>query len=430
MSSQTYKISFHDTPQYKNFVNYTIFGLALLTAIIAEYMSRTFKIDARPSWELLGKNTFISMAFAAVFFIHLAKCQDFSERYRFLLFSLIVVMIGCLLLPRLFSAHTFPFLGNAWNIVARLLALASLSTYGYQWFRGRRDLTSIVRIVIPAWLFVIALASTPTFLSISTWIHPTYDAFIFSFQDGFGLRIEEFVGTLCNKLPELSIILNIVYNSLPLALGICFLTQRDDEPPIPVLATTGCAIAYILYLYFPVIGPEFTFPGYSAFPHPTVTLINIKTIPRNCMPSMHAAMVYFLWWGSANKSTKWLFRIYAILTLCAVFPYGGHWFTDIVVALPYAVAIWGLCDGRLRVLSAARLRAVVIGAGLVVVWLTCLQMKWFIMASPGWLRWAAIAVTCIASGWLSRPFTSLSTYHSSLLPKSQLGTPTTYSEAL
>jgi hypothetical protein len=108
------------------------------------------------------------------------------------------------------------------------------------------------------------------------------------------------------------------------------------------------------YPLTPSVGPAFVFPGWpwhlpalhsGWIPGP-------PEVPRNAMPSLHAAWALLVCWG-ARETPRWAWAVllpWVVLMLLATVGIGGHYLIDLVAALPLAAAaawITSRISGRL-----------------------------------------------------------------------------------
>ena len=118
---------------------------------------------------------------------------------------------------------------------------------------------------------------------------------------------------------------------------------------------------------------------------------------RNAMPSLHFAGALFVAWGTWSLGTWQRFFGVAFLAVMfvATLGLGEHYLIDLIVAIPFAVAIeaavrrwprWPLAFG--------------VSTGLTVAWMTTLRLHPEILVLPG-VTWIGVIVTlgaCIIVG--------------------------------
>jgi hypothetical protein len=117
------------------------------------------------------------------------------------------------------------------------------------------------------------------------------------------------------------------------------------------------------------------------------------------MPSLHTIIVLLAWWHSRSLPSwcRVLAGVWLIGTLLATLGFGFHYLVDLVVAVPYALAIQAFCVPCLAWRAPIRLAALALGAGLVAGWLVVLRfhLDW-LMPTPA-LPISAAILTVAAS---------------------------------
>jgi hypothetical protein len=133
------------------------------------------------------------------------------------------------------------------------------------------------------------------------------------------------------------------------------------------LAIAGTA----LYLACPAVGPGGAFNGDFPYRIPLAGVIPVSMPPgaRNCMPSMHTAWILCLLW-CAPPMRRWFRAIlwaFAGFTLLYALSAGGHYLVDLIVAVPFALAI------RSAFRSEWKSPGFVLNAAMVVFWFAALR---------------------------------------------------------
>jgi hypothetical protein len=113
------------------------------------------------------------------------------------------------------------------------------------------------------------------------------------------------------------------------------------------------------------------------------------------MPSLHTAWALLLWFNRRQLAVtwQWALRAFVVLTLWAVMGLDDtHWFLDVVVAVPYAVAlqlafVTGVAQTSRRWIDVA------ICSALAGVWLAGLRTGSPLLSLPPVLAWAAVVAT-------------------------------------
>jgi hypothetical protein len=141
-------------------------------------------------------------------------------------------------------------------------------------------------------------------------------------------------------------------------------------------------VGTMLYHLCPAAGPIYTFG--SAFPQhePPVSsqMILLTQGPRNAMPSLHLACALLVWWNSRlwGNWGRVLAGAFLLLTTFATLGLGEHYLIDLVVAVPFSVAVSAACTGSVPMQSMERRLALAGGGLLTLVWLLLFRsaVKW------------------------------------------------------
>ena len=190
----------------------------------------------------------------------------------------------------------------------------------------------------------------------------------------------------------------MIYHALPLAFAILYAAHlrrvRPGSVDILTLMWINALVGYGLYFLYPAAGPLYAFG--AAFPASppapaslALHLIPLKAYP-NAMPSLHMAGVLLIWWNARHwKLGGAIAFAFMVLTALAAVGFGEHYFLDLIVAFPYALAIQAVSTK-----NANRLWAFALGAALTACWFAALLMAPDELATaPVWLMWTLAAFT-------------------------------------
>jgi hypothetical protein len=252
-------------------------------------------------------------------------------------------------------------------------------------------------------LIIPMAASTASFgLWSTSAINPVYDGRVYAFEEILGFKFSLLGVQSYRLLPPLSAIATGCYGILPLAIALIAAAQKDRRAEHAVLMATVFAGAsgFALYYFCPVAGPLHAFK--STYPE-TLPAIPISWPlmtapigpPRNGMPSLHTAWALLLWFNCRNLGVawQWALRVFVALTLWAVMGLDDtHWFLDVVVAVPFAVAVQ-LAFVSSAAQSSRRWIDVAVCSTLTVGWLVGLKTATPLLGLPPVLAWAAVAAT-------------------------------------
>jgi hypothetical protein len=236
------------------------------------------------------------------------------------------------------------------------------------------------------------------------------DAYLYFFDSSLGFQPSFLLGGFLAKCKPLADFAQTVYLGLPVAIAlVCagYLKRPSSWRPLAILASAG-VLGYLLYWIFPAAGPIYiagtNFPNSprlflglgAAGPHP-VTLNS--RVPRNAIPSLHMAWALLLWFNCRpfSGTARSLALLYVVLTVMATLGTGEHYLIDLIVALPFAVAVQALWTPG----HSIRLYAALAGAmSLTFLWLGALRYAaGFFMLSP-FIPWVCVVGTILISLYL------------------------------
>lgn len=356
-------------------------------------------------------NRFFGVALLTAFVFHLRARPSPAEIG-------VVLALTAVLRGGAASDHARTSLIDAATVIAMGVGEASLLVLAGKALRAKGEarsegLTTLARAaVLP--LFV-SLTSTGLFLTSA--LHPaTYDGAAFHLDAGLGGQASLALGRLFASATWLRVIAEIVYVALPLGLGVVYLIRERGGPRHPsdlfdaVLAAG--LVGFALYHACPVAGPAYLFgPG---FPH-LASNLPIDRVPltphllphgvsRNGVPSLHTAWALLLFWHAQSRGPKlaafgaaWL-----AITLLATLGLGEHYVVDLFIGVAFAVAVDAAVSSAVPLADPARLRPIVVGAGLTLAWILILRNAAPFMERQRGLTWALSIVTVALPLWLHR----------------------------
>jgi hypothetical protein len=228
------------------------------------------------------------------------------------------------------------FLGHATLAVLALRGGPSMARYGAAWFAA---------FVVLRW-FGIALfrlgegatADGAMFLIDHALADPAY-------------RVGQWLATR----PAVTATLWLCYGAVPLTLPVAYGASLDDRPRCLRLLW-GWALAGMLgvlcYRIVPVAGPLYALPGWPALPTGvTWRWLDVPvTLIRTGMPSLHLTWTILAWWF-APRSPAWVrptLAVFVATTTVATLGLGQHFLIDLLVAVPFVVAVIALLERRWR----------------------------------------------------------------------------------
>jgi cytochrome P450 len=281
--------------------------------------------------------------------------------------------------------------------------------------RGPERLTALLYL-LPACVALVYTLEAGIFLYFIKACYPiTKDASAYVADAGYGIQLSFATGRLFAALPLLKLVCFAIYVAPPPALVFVYALQMRATRPPPVDVVTVLLITaltgYAFYFLFPVCGPLFAFG--EAFPNapPSASdllgsrlTITDKDAWPNGMPSLHLASVILAYWH-ARPYGRWaraVAAVFVIGTVLATLGLGEHYFVDLVVALPFTLALHAACMPGWPNLRRTRRDAFLGSAGLVAIWYIVLFFGLlFLLISPV-IAWGLTLGTLAAVLWLER----------------------------
>jgi len=377
-------------------------------AVIAVVLALPVYLGARHGLLDLEKNPMLESAMAGAFLIHMRARPRPAE------------WLSALALGSVFTiayAWLHHGYGSSWTdapfAYATFLGLGSLLVLMAQVFVGARALRRLHRdtlfaaVAFAYFSFVLAFYLNWT----ATLQHRTYDLSLYAFDEALQWRPSALIGSIMANSPNLALATMLVYRSLPLA--VCFLVAVEREAPgrfqariLPLFVAVGLAGAS-LHNLFPALGPLHFFG--ADFPANLPSLSSLVLQPaaqilatHNAMPSVQFATALLIWWNAAGlaRGWRWLATLTLVLTFLATLGFGQHYFVDLVVAVPFAVAVQSFAL-RIRSWASHERRAAFWGGvSLTVCWIVALRTGVFTNAQA--LSWCAVVATLALAWWWKR----------------------------
>jgi hypothetical protein len=304
------------------------------------------------------------------------------------------------------------------------LGLGCLAVLAWDSIAGGRDARLYWRLfLLPSAVALVYTLQAAVFLNYLAFSVPqTFDGHVYVADGGYGFQPSFTAGRWFAAVPPLAWICYAIYAAPPPILMYVYALQvRAPRPPridaITTLLVLGLS-GYAFYFLYPVTGPLFAFgDAFPDTPPPTEALSGrlIEVPPlhpthvawRNAMPSLHFGSVLLALWLSRPLG-RWpqiVSRVIVAGTALATLGLGEHYAIDLVVALPFTLAIHALTQREPA--HALRWRVVIVSVVLVAVWYALL------FTATGWLGRTPLAlwtvtVTTIVGVWalerrLARP---------------------------
>jgi len=194
-----------------------------------------------------------------------------------------------------------------------------------------------------------------------------------------------------------------VYDALPFAVMIAAAWRwkkrgANDSVSIPLSAGIAAVLGAVLYLIVPAAGPGFLWGArYPTQPPSDLELglrlsaVNVGDF-RNAMPSLHftGALIVALGTWSLDKPARAFGVAMVIVTALATLGSGQHYVIDLVVAVPFTLAIEAAVRRVPRWQTVSLINGVIVLA-----WLAVLRWAPSVVLFPP-IAWIAVLATLVA----------------------------------
>jgi len=292
----------------------------------------------------------------------------------------------------LFCPLTRPsdFPGEAWVRTGAFAGVGGLAIISARAILGRNRRAALDTLG-HSLIFVVLGIVLGAMLRVASSLRPyKYDRILYSIDWSFGGPISFAMGRFFQTGLVFQRVELIVYYSLPLAFAILYAAHlRKAEPgrtDILMMMCLNAVVGYSLYLLYPAAGPAYAFgaafPASPPAPHALPLQPLLLDAPPNAMPSLHMAGAVLIWWNARGwKPAGRLALVFMLLTALAALGTGEHYFLDLIVAFPYALAIQAAATR-----SDYRVPSLVLGIALTAWWFLALRLAPAELSSaPLWL---------------------------------------------
>jgi hypothetical protein len=352
----------------------------------------------------LGEASFLGFAFIGLTVIQLSLGPGFGEIALTVaagaLYGALYAMFGGALASdwpmRIAGVLSFLGTGSLLAMAARLL----WSQGDEQRLRLRALLTGLTPIVF--------LVYMPVAFRLLNVVDPdSLDRYLYAFDARLGLQASFVVGTLFVHWPLLKAVSALVYLGLPLAMAGVYVAApvAPHEPSLIRTFLLLGIVGVILFRVVPAAGPAYAFPDYpdvapmarAGFLQP----IHLNHVLLNAIPSLHTGWALLIYWRArfSRAAIRSAAAVFLFLTLLATLGLGEHYLVDLVVAVPFAVAVRCACWSEAGWTS-ERWSALVFNAAIVAAWLILLRQG-ALVGVPPWCAWSMLAFTAGSALWLN-----------------------------
>jgi hypothetical protein len=365
--------------------------------VTIEALARSW--GAPPPSLALIRNPFAAIAAATVFCRYVIEDRRGNTRRWIVYLSPLTYV-----LPLFVEGHSTP---AQLLLLDMLCALGVLGALGFLVAAARADTPESRARYIHVLTKALVIPMAASMASFGLWstsrINPVYDGRVYAFEEILGVKFSLLGVQSYHLMPALSRLATGCYGILPLALALVAAAQersRAEDDVLLAMVVAG-ASGFALYFFCPVAGPlhAFRFEYPASLPPITATtplIVAPLGAPRNGMPSLHTAWALLLLFNLAplNAVGRWALRLFVALTLWAVMGLDDtHWFLDVVVAVPFAVAIQLACVPSSVQSASRRWPDVILCSALTLIWLAGLRTAFPLLALPAAAAWTIVAIT-------------------------------------
>lgn len=212
------------------------------------------------------------------------------------------------------------------------------------------------------------------YLALAEFLRPQkFDYFLYNFDGSLGFQPSFLAGRLLAHSRPLYWLEWTVYTCFGFWFSVVYAMHANSRTKFRVkvvkMLVVNAVVGFSLYFFCPAMGPKYVFPSFPYFaPNVYSATVLFKGAP-NAIPSLHFGGALLIFWFC--RPWKWLYRflgVYLALTALATLGLGEHYLIDLVVAVPYALAIMAFSsDVPERKLPMA------FGAAMVFFWLIALR---------------------------------------------------------
>jgi hypothetical protein len=366
------------------------------------------------AWLTNFEEPYLPFAIAGGLAFFLRGAPSRWEIYSWLLIS--VVFVKIVHLPQvpfwvLRVASSFAVLGFSALLLLGLRAVWS----------ERESRENAIALLSPSLILIVFIMSSANVLRLSTGLSPkTEDAWLYAFDGSLGFQPSFLMGKIMYGSIVLTRSAMLTYLSLPFAMAVVcawripVAARKISWQVLTVLLLAGVA-GWILYNVVPGTGPIYAFgQGFprNSIPYKDLSKFALEKmsipvgIPRNAMPSLHMGWVVLLFWNSGGlpRALRVALVIYLLLTVVATMGSGQHYFVDLVVSLPFALAVQSIASSALP--RQSRQTAMITGIGFTAVWFLAIRFGVPLALKSPVIPWTLVLATISITLWLERKMSS------------------------
>ncbi|MGB7758526.1 MAG: phosphatase PAP2 family protein [Bryobacteraceae bacterium] len=305
------------------------------------------------------------------------------------------------------------YLGLHGNILHRALEALSYCGAGaipavwlMPFLGGRSDLKLLGKLLFPPGFGIL----TTVFLNLGSH-GVTYDNFLYAFDGSLGFQPSFWAGMVTSP-PWINRVTGTLYDALPLFVVVAYLIEERRSAAagrslffwILLVGLCGATCFFV----FPAVGAYWIYSKSFPFHPPALSAVPVvptliaAAVPRNCMPSLHTAWALVALWAAGKCRFVWRMILRGLLMIMLLQTLVYHYFVDMVVAVPFTLALYALTRSTLPWSANQRRWPFGFGALSVVIWLVALRWGTALFQISPIVPWSAIVFTIASSWWLWR----------------------------
>jgi PAP2 superfamily len=281
---------------------------------------------------------------------------------------------------------------------------------------NRESQKNSLAFLAPALILIVFILTSSSVLRFSGSLSlQTEDAWLYAFDGSLGFQPSFAVGRVMFTHLVLARSAFLTYLSLPFAMAIVCAwktapnAKRISWHMLIVILLAGVG-GWLLYNIIPGTGPIYAFG--SNFPWHEIAYRDLARfapikislpagIPRNAMPSLHMGWAVLLYWNSKGfpRSLRAALFIFLILTVVATLGGGQHYLVDLVVSLPFVLAVQS-ASLLAAPNSRKQLSALFCGLGATFAWLVIIRFGWALVMASRIIPWTLVLITLVGTIWI------------------------------
>jgi len=284
--------------------------------------------------------------------------------------------------------------GSALIGMGAFLGLASFLTIAVRSLEGPGERRDVCRRTLGVLALLTYLGFCLGFyLSLAKLVLPRkFDYYLYNFDGSLGFQPSFLAGRLIDRSRPLFWIVLMVYNCFGYWFSVVYAAHANARVRYPInvvkMLVVNALVGFSLYFFCPAMGPKYAVPSFPYFAPAIHAAPALLSGVPNAMPSLHFGGALLIFWFC--RPWKWLYRVMGVftaLTAFATLALGEHYLIDLVVAVPYALAIMAFSAQvpERKVPLAA-------GAAMVLLWLATLRFVHFYPAVAWTLALSTVAV--------------------------------------